>query len=206
MEASRRDAAKARAEAERLRIEAQVRAEEAERLRQQAEVGEAAMQNVEQALEGVVDVQSAKLNAAREKAAALARQEAELMAGGKLPPSRQSNRGEVFTLSGEAFASGKASLTGSAAGSLRALATYIAAAPTGAIVIEGHTDSQGKAEANRKLSQQRAEAVKDALVAGGVPAASIKASGRGSAQPVADNKTAGGRAKNRRVEITIGRK
>ena len=115
VEASSRDAARARAEAERLRVQAQIQAEEAERLRQQAAADAQAMQDVEATLEGVAGAQTAKLSAAREKEAALARQEAELIAGGKLPPSRRDARGEVFSLAGDAFASGQATLTSAAA-------------------------------------------------------------------------------------------
>ncbi|PRC93000.1 outer membrane protein OmpA [Solimicrobium silvestre] len=72
-----------------------------------------------------------------------------------------------------------------------------------AIVTTGHTDSVGKAEYNQKLSVRRAEAVKAYLVSSGVAADRIYTSGKGATQPVADNKTADGRAKNRRVEIEV---
>jgi hypothetical protein len=75
--------------------------------------------------------QASKLAAARQKDADLARKEAELTAGGALPPSKRDARGEVFTLGGDAFGSGKATLTASAKSSLQALGAYIAAAPTG---------------------------------------------------------------------------
>ena len=203
VDASRRDAARARAEAERLRVQAQIQAEEAERLRQQAAVDALAIQDVEATLEGVAGTQAAKLTAAREKEAALARQEAELIAGGKLPAYRRDARGEVFTLAGDAFASGQAALTGTAAASVKALAAYLQAGPSLPVTIEGHTDSQGAAAANLALSQRRAEAVRDALVAGGVPRAKVRAVGRGHLQPVADNAGAAGRARNRRVEIIV---
>ncbi|MFD0739038.1 OmpA family protein [Lysobacter koreensis] len=206
VEASRQDAARARAEAERLRIQAQVQAEEAERLRQQASVDAQAMQDVEAALVGVAGAQTAKLSAAREREAALARQEAELVAGGKLPAAKRDARGEVFTLAGDAFASGQATLTNGAASSVRTLAAYLQAGPSAAVLVEGHTDSQGAADANLKLSQRRADAVRDALVAAGVPRAKVQAAGRGATKPVSDNGTAAGRAKNRRVEIVISSK
>jgi OOP family OmpA-OmpF porin len=72
-----------------------------------------------------------------------------------------------------------------------------------AIVATGHTDSVGKAEYNQKLSVRRAESVKAFLVAAGVAADRIYTSGKGATQPVADNKTAAGREKNRRVEIEV---
>jgi OOP family OmpA-OmpF porin len=72
-----------------------------------------------------------------------------------------------------------------------------------AIVATGHTDSVGKAAYNQKLSVRRADAVKAFLVSAGVAADRIYTSGKGATQPVADNKTAEGRAKNRRVEIEV---
>lgn len=79
VEASRRDAAQARAEAERLRVMTQVQAEEAARLRQQTVSDADAMADVESALENVAGAQAARLKAARAREAELARQEAELM-------------------------------------------------------------------------------------------------------------------------------
>jgi outer membrane protein OmpA-like peptidoglycan-associated protein len=67
--------------------------------------------------------------------------------------------------------------------------------------IEGHTDSQGKAEQNRKLSQRRAEAVRDYLIKKGVAPERLVAQGFGPDRPIAENKTAKGRATNRRVEF-----
>ena len=206
VDASRRDAARARAEAERLRVQAQIQAEDAERLRQQAAADALAIQDVEAALEGVAGAQTARLGAAREKEAALARQEAELIAGGTLPPSRREARGEVFSLAGEAFASGQAALTGTAASSVQALAAYLQAGPSASVRIEGHSDNQGAAAANLALSQRRADVVRDALVAGGVPRAKVQTVGRGQLQPVADNASAAGRARNRRVEVIISSK
>lgn len=71
------------------------------------------------------------------------------------------------------------------------------------ITITGHTDSTGASEYNRKLSERRAEAVKVYLVSKGLNGDRIVTNGAGDAQPVASNKTAAGRAQNRRVEIDI---
>lgn len=71
------------------------------------------------------------------------------------------------------------------------------------VVVEGHTDSRGSAELNRKLSQARAEAVKTYLVEHGVEATRLEAKGYGPDRPVADNGTAAGREQNRRVEFVI---
>lgn len=87
VEASRQDAARARQEAERLRIQAQVQAEEAARMREQADADAAARQDAETALDDVAGAQAAKLRAARQREAELARREAELT-GAKSPPSK----------------------------------------------------------------------------------------------------------------------
>ncbi|WP_052101430.1 hypothetical protein [Novilysobacter arseniciresistens] len=79
VEASRRDAAEARAEAERLRIQARIQAEEAARLRAQASSSAEAMQDIESTLQNVAGAEAARLKAARAREAELARQEAELL-------------------------------------------------------------------------------------------------------------------------------
>ncbi|MCB9751355.1 MAG: OmpA family protein [Myxococcales bacterium] len=71
------------------------------------------------------------------------------------------------------------------------------------IEISGHTDSKGAPEYNRRLSQARADAVRDYLIAGGVDAARLTTRGAGMDEPVATNATARGRAKNRRIEFSI---
>lgn len=71
------------------------------------------------------------------------------------------------------------------------------------LVIEGHTDSQGDDELNMKLSEKRANAVKNYLVTKGIDATRLTAIGYGETKPVADNSTAEGRAENRRVELKV---
>ncbi len=78
----------------------------------------------------------------------------------------------------------------------------LAGAKVTGISVVGHTDSVGSDAYNQKLSEQRAAAVANYLASKGVPAAAIKASGKGEAQPVADNSTKAGRAANRRVDVT----
>ena len=71
------------------------------------------------------------------------------------------------------------------------------------IIAVGHTDSIGTVEYNQKLSVRRAEAVKAYLVSKGIEKNRVHTEGKGEKQPVADNRTAEGRAKNRRVEIEV---
>lgn len=206
VEASRRDAERARAEAERLRIEAQVQAEEAARLRAAAESEMAAREQAEAVLDTAQVDQGTRVAAAREKEAGLARQEAELVAGAALPPSRREMRGDVFTLAGDAFGSGQAQLTAGAAASVRALGTYLSALGRGPVRVLGHTDSQGEDAANRALSKRRADAVRAGLVEAGLRRDQVTAEGVGEAAPVADNLTGSGRARNRRVEVVVADK
>ncbi len=69
--------------------------------------------------------------------------------------------------------------------------------------IDGHTDSQGSDESNQVLSENRAKSVKDYLIKKGVDESKLKSTGFGETKPIADNKTAAGRAKNRRTEMTV---
>ncbi len=71
------------------------------------------------------------------------------------------------------------------------------------VTVTGYTDGLGGVMYNEKLSVRRAEAVRDYLVAHGVAADKIKTIGKGKADPVADNKTEAGRAKNRRVDVEV---
>lgn len=87
---------------------------------------------------------------------------------------------------------------------LEEMAEALAAHPElGAIGIEGHTDSNGSAESNRKLSQRRADSVLKFLIERHVPSERLSATGFGEARPIADNKTEAGRAQNRRVEFKL---
>ena len=174
VEASRREAARARQEAERLRIQAQIQAEEAEHLRLAAEAESVARQEAEDTLTNVAGEQSARLSSARLKEAKLARQEAELVSGAKLPASKFETRGEVFTLGGAAFAPGLAKPSAEGNASIAALAAYLQAMPKAKARIEGYGDAQTP-------GQRRADALRDALVAAGVPKSRLQAvAGKGN--------------------------
>ena len=71
------------------------------------------------------------------------------------------------------------------------------------VVIYGYTDNQGSADFNKRLSQKRAEAVKEALSRYGVKKSRVTSVGRGEEDPIADNSTPEGRATNRRIEIEL---
>ena len=113
----------------------------------------------------------------------------------------------VITLSGQVlFKTGESTLLPIAQDSLARVATALKEMPPERkIVVEGHTDSVGDDEKNRKLSQARAESVVSYLASQGVEAERLTAVGRGEAEPVAKNDTPEGRANNRRVELIINK-
>lgn len=118
---------------------------------------------------------------------------------------KEESRGMVITLSGAVlFASGKSDLLPIAMEKLDKVAEVLQEQdPNKKFVVEGHTDSVGSEENNRRLSQDRADTVRNYLVSRGVPAAQISAIGKGESTPVATNTTPDGRANNRRVEIVV---
>ncbi|MDD3609634.1 MAG: OmpA family protein [Halothiobacillaceae bacterium] len=71
------------------------------------------------------------------------------------------------------------------------------------ILVVGHTDSIGTEAYNQKLSERRAATVKKYLTEGGIDGSKIEAMGKGESDPIADNKTKEGRAKNRRVDVSV---
>jgi outer membrane protein OmpA-like peptidoglycan-associated protein len=75
--------------------------------------------------------------------------------------------------------------------------------PESRIVVEGHTDSQGKSAFNEELSFRRAQSVRDYLANHGIANDRISAKGMGSSRPIATNGNPEGRANNRRVEIIV---
>lgn len=83
------------------------------------------------------------------------------------------------------------------------LVEYMQRKTAATIEITGHTDNVGNDDDNKKLSQQRADAVKNYLIQKGVNASRMKTQGFGSLQPIADNSTEIGRQKNRRTELKI---
>jgi peptidoglycan-binding protein ArfA len=102
------------------------------------------------------------------------------------------------------FVTGGSQMTGESRRLLGQIADKIKGCPNGAVTVIGYTDNQGSDAVNLKLSDTRAKAVAAALVSNGVLAAKMTARGAGAANPIADNSTEEGRAKNRRVEITVG--
>jgi outer membrane protein OmpA-like peptidoglycan-associated protein len=114
------------------------------------------------------------------------------------------SRGIVVTLPGSIyFATNRSDLQPGIRARLADIGKALASAADRHIVIEGHTDSTGRADYNLKLSQLRAESVKAVILANGVDPGRIETQGYGATKPVADNATPSGRGKNRRVEIVV---
>lgn len=185
LEARRGEAEKARREALRLKQEAEARSREvalaqqrAEQLKKEAEM---ARQHAEQA---------------RAEARRLEKQLTELQA-------KRTDRGLVLTLGDVLFDTGSADLKIGALRSLENLVAFLQENPNRNVLVEGHTDSVGQESYNQKLSQQRAESVKMALINRGVGSGRIIATGYGESHPVASNDNESGRQRNRRVEIII---
>jgi len=101
------------------------------------------------------------------------------------------------------FATGSAKLLAKSYASLKDVAQILKDNPTYKIDVDGYTDITGKADKNQVLSESRAGSVKQYLMGNGVDESRITATGHGINDPIADNKTAAGRAKNRRVEMKL---
>lgn len=101
------------------------------------------------------------------------------------------------------FDSSSATLKPAGANTLTGVAMVLKEYPKTAVNIAGYTDSTGGTELNQELSQQRADSVASSLITQGVAANRFHTIGMGSANPIASNSTADGKAQNRRVEITL---
>jgi len=117
---------------------------------------------------------------------------------------RSTDRGIVVNLPDVLFEFGKASLTRGANRTVGDIVNVLGQNARGRkVAVEGHTDSVGSVEYNRRLSEDRARSVADALVQEGVPGRLISTRGFGESRPVASNMSADGRQRNRRVEVII---
>jgi outer membrane protein OmpA-like peptidoglycan-associated protein len=122
----------------------------------------------------------------------------------RVAETRSSARGFIVNLPDILFDSGEATLKPAAQLTVAKLSGILLLMPELRVRIEGHTDSTGAAARNAALSQRRADAVRAFLAEQGIAEERMKAAGYGMERPVADNATAAGRARNRRVELVIG--
>jgi len=101
------------------------------------------------------------------------------------------------------FETGSTKLTPESTPTVESLVVILKAYPNVAVRLEGHTDSTGDADANKKLSLDRAIVVKEIMIKGGIPDGRIGTDGYGQEKPIAPNETEDGRAKNRRTELVV---
>lgn len=193
-------------EAEKARMEAEERAREAEQSRLMA------LAEAEKATTAKKEVEARAREAEQARMAALAEAEKarkaqveaeQLMKELSDLKAQQTERGIVLTIGDVLFATGKADLSTDANRNIDKLVDFLQKHPNRNVLIEGHTDSVGSDEFNLSLSQRRAGAVKEQLVAKGIAEERITTKGYGKKYPVASNDTASGRQQNRRVEVII---
>ncbi len=117
--------------------------------------------------------------------------------------TQETARGLIVNLQDVLFDTGKYTLKSDAQVKMAKVSGILQAYPTLKVQVEGYTDNVGSEPFNQKLSENRAQAVGDFLVAQGVPLSNVTATGFGLNSPVADNSTAAGRAQNRRVQLVV---
>lgn len=213
VQASRLEVAQARREAEEALMEstatreemqrAQVEALSAEERRQRAAAdAERAREEAEQARR-LAEAQSEEIELARREAELATQAADSLRRRLEYMEYRETDRGVVITLGDVLFEVGEADLLPAAQQNLGDVIELLDSEPDAAIRIEGHTDATGPAQLNLRLSEQRAMAVRDALIDLGVDAGRMNAVGMGEDFPIATNETEEGRARNRRVDVIL---
>jgi outer membrane protein OmpA-like peptidoglycan-associated protein len=193
------DAQSRRQQAEAQAQELRVQIEQAQQQAQQTQAELARAREQAQATQAELDRAKAAL-AERDVEARRLRMQQELA---RLATTRSDQRGFIVTLPGIFFDTGKAELKTGARNTLTRIAEQLRSDDTIRVSIEGHTDNVGSEAMNQELSERRANAVRDVLVASGISADRITTAGRGESQPVVTNNTASGRQQNRRVELII---
>jgi outer membrane protein OmpA-like peptidoglycan-associated protein len=220
--AAQEDEAQRRADADRQRMQAEVAAAQEAKARAEADAQrqaamlqeqqsrEQATLAAQQAAQSAQQAQDAQAQAqqAQQLAAQSERDKQELRAKllqqfNRILETRDTVRGLVVNIGDVLFDTGKYTLRSPAREALAKLSGIVLAYPGLRLQVEGHTDSTGSPAFNQRLSEQRAATVRDYLVQQGVDLNSVSAAGLGEGMPIADNSTAAGRQKNRRVEIIV---
>lgn len=213
IQASQLEADHARMEAQEARLLVATTSEDAQRAmeeketaqQKEAESARAAQLSAEEA------DQARRLAESRASEAEFARREADLASQQVTSLTRQlenlqlreTESGVVVTLGDVLFSSGQAQLVEGGRSSLEEVVDLLQTEPDKKIRVEGHTDSSGNADANLLLSEQRAQAVREALVSLGVASERVSALGMGEDFPIASNEDEDGRARNRRVDVIL---
>ena len=213
IKASQQEADNARMEAERARLLVATTSEDAQRAKEEKETAqqkEAESTRAAQLSAEEAD-QARRLAESRASEAEFARREADLASQQVTSLTRQlenlqlreTESGVVVTLGDVLFASGQAQLVEGGRSSLEEVVDLLQTEPDKKIRVEGHTDSRGDADANLLLSEQRAQAVREALISLGVASERVSALGMGEDFPIASNEDEDGRARNRRVDVIL---
>ena len=123
----------------------------------------------------------------------------------QIAETRRTDQGLIVTLASDKinFDTNSSQVKPESRETLVRLAEVLKKYPEDIILVTGHTDSDGAAEYNQRLSQMRAQSVTDVLIGNGVSGEVVQIRGYGESQPIASNDTPQGKAKNRRVELTI---
>jgi outer membrane protein OmpA-like peptidoglycan-associated protein len=203
-----------RGEAERMRREAELAAQQAEQAKAQAEQAKAEAETAKQAAlaqQQQLSVEADKARASAQEADRL-RQQAEkekadlrarlLQQLSAVLETHDTARGLIANMGDVLFQTGKYELKPEARERLAKISGILLAYSL-KVAIEGHTDAVGTDDYNQRLSEQRAESVRDYLVNQGVAAPAVTARGLGKMQPIASNDTPEGRQRNRRVELVL---
>jgi outer membrane protein OmpA-like peptidoglycan-associated protein len=216
-EAKQQAAAASAEAAEQARLRAQADAERlaAERAKHEAEIAtlqaRSAQQDAEAARAAAVAEQQrlANENAAAQAARNRAEQDVQALRArlreqlNAILETRDTARGLIVSLSDVLFDFDQATLKPGAKEKLAKVSGILLAYPTIHVNVEGYTDSVGSDDYNLRLSQRRADAVRDYLTSNGINPLNVQSIGLGKANPVASNDTAAGRQQNRRVEMVV---
>jgi outer membrane protein OmpA-like peptidoglycan-associated protein len=190
-----------RADAERQKKEAQIAMANAREAQQQAEAARlAALAEQKRLADQAASSQAAREAAERDTQAMREKLKEQL---NTILQTRDTARGLIVNLSDVLFGFNQATLKPETKEKLAKMSGILLAYPTLHVNVEGHTDSIGSDDYNLKLSQRRADAVRDYLTSNGINPGNIQAIGLGKAAPVASNDNAAGRQQNRRVEMVM---
>lgn len=207
-EAARAQADQQRALAEQAKMQAELAAAKEAAKRAEAQAAEAQALAAREAANRDAERSRRAADEAKQQAAAAEQEKRELRKRlldqfNAVLETTDTDRGLVVNIGDVLFDTGKYTLRQEAREKLARFAGIVLNYPALRLAMEGHTDSTGSDELNQRLSEQRAGAVSEFLATQGIAADRMTTKGYGPTMPVAENTTAAGRQKNRRVEIVV---
>jgi outer membrane protein OmpA-like peptidoglycan-associated protein len=199
-ELAERDAANASEQLRDLRSEVARLREEVQTARTEGESAKVKLARIE----GERQAEQNRINAENQSQRQRADEVAFKQSLAKIGTVRDTSRGIVVILPESIWTGPRGSdLSAASMAKVEPLAALLANSPGYQVTVETHTDNRGDQDVLQQLTQERARALADRLVSGGVDGARIQTSGLGASQPVASNSTATGRVKNRRTEVIL---